>query len=1134
MKFQNFYIKKKRIELKKISINKNQYIYIVELFLILLISILVHSVAHFYNLCEKFNFFLKTHNYLNLEELFFSSILVLCGLIIFSIRRYLELRKETAVTSITKIKLQNEVSERTESENALKNSEKKYRELIEQSVEAIYLQENGRYEIVNNKFLELFKITHEDINSENFTLLDYTHPKSIASMKARMHKVQTGEKVSGMYEFTAITKDKKEIELEASISYIYTDGKIKTQGILRDISKRKRAESIQSAIYMISDATNMTNHLEELIANIHTILKSIIYAPNFYVALYDDKTDTFTSPYFADQFDTLDGKPMNLQGSLTDFIRRTEKAAIIDENKHLALVEAGEAKFILKPAKVWMGAPLKTSVGVFGVVAVQSYESPESYSQEDLELLSLISDQIAIAIEKKKTQDEKEKNRKFFETLIDSLSNPLYVINVDDYTIAAANNAAKELIFKHNLSDNRCYKLIHNIGKPCDSPSHPCSIGHLVKTKRPIKFENVIKNDNGIDVTYEVHVFPIFDDKGEVIQIIENYIDITERKKIEKKLIALAVFPEANPNIVMSINRKQDILYMNKATTVVLRELGISKDNIQHCFPKNIDELIETMLSAGSGMQDVLVKVNESSLAWTFHPVTGQDVIHCYAHNITQQVQQADEINKLSMVATQSSNIITITDLDGVIEYVNPYFTLVAGFEKEEIVGEKISKFKSGNMKNELYEGLWRSISNGIKWTGKIENKKKNGELYWESKTISPIVNADGKITSYISIGTDITNEIQMQRQLVESEKFSAIATLAAGVAHEFKNYLGGIIGNASFSLDEIDSEEGLSLAKETLTKIIDMGEKANDVAMALLTFSKAKSEDRKKEDLKKIITQSVKLIEKELGTLSIEIATHFDDVPPVEVSLSKIQQLLLNLFINAKHAIGTNGVITVTLINKGDVVEIKIGDSGGGINKDNLDKIFDPFFSTKGVWGEEKVSGTGMGLSICRNIAREHNGDLRVDTVLGVGSVFTISIPMSKESNISDITVYKNDKIKGQNIIFFTLNHSIVTNYYEDICKNNFHILLVDNFDKIDKTIINTAALVVCDAKFSAKLELYRLVEFCIENNQPYVMVNCGTMEYQLSDIYENAVANYKEFPDFYKMMQNYVSVSPEITSNQ
>lgn len=1112
------------------SSNKYHYNYVIELFLILIISIFVHYVAHLYDLYEKFDLFLKAYEHFHLNELFFSGIIILFGLIIFSIRRYLELKKETAVTLITKIKLQKEVSERTEAENALKNSEKKYRDLIEQSAEAIYLQEDGKYKIVNNKFLELFNINHEDINSENFSLLDYTHPKYIPYMKERMHKVQSGEKVSGMYEFTAITKDKKEIELEASISYIHSGDKIKTQGILRDISKRKRAESIQSAIYMISEAANMTNNVDELIANIHTILKSIIYAENFYVAFYNEKTDTYIAPYFIDQFDTIDGKPMNLQGSLTDYIRRTEKAAIIDENKHLALVEAGEAKYILKPAKTWMGAPLKTSVGVFGVVAVQSYEYSDLYSREDLELLSLISDQIAIAIEKKKTQDEKEKNRKFFETLIDSLSNPLYVINVDDYTIAASNNAAKELVFKHNSSDKCCYKLIHNLEKPCNSPSHPCSIAHIVKTKRPIKFENVIKNDNGIDITYEVHVFPIFNDKGEVIQIIENYIDITERKTTEKKLIALAVFPEANPNIVMSINRKHEVLYMNTATTVVLGELGISKDNIPLCFPKNIDELIETMLSEGCGCQDVQVEVNESILAWTFSPVTGQDVIHCYGHDITCQVKQADEINKLSMVTTQSSNIITITDVNGIVEYVNPYFTFVTGFEKEEIVGGKLSCIKSGNMKKEMYKDLWRSILNGIKWTGKIENKKKNGELYWESKTISPIVNAEGKITSYISIGTDITNEIQMQRQLVESEKFSAIATLAAGVAHEFKNYLGGIIGNASFSLDEIDSEEGLSLAKETLTKIIDMGEKANDVAMALLTFSKAKPEDRKKEDIKKIITQSIKLIEKELDTLSIEIAIHFDDVPPVEVSLSKIQQLLLNLFINAKHAIGTNGVITVALINKGDMVEIKIGDSGGGIKKENLNKIFDPFFSTKGVWGEENVSGTGMGLSICRNIAREHRGDLTVDSVLGVGSVFTITIPLSKEI---DMTIYKNDSINNQNIIFFTLNHSIVANYYEDTCKNNFQLLLVDNFDKIDKTIINTAALVVCDAKFSAKLELYRLVEFCIENNQPYVMVNCGTMEYQLSDIYENAIANYKESPDFYKIMQDYASVSPKITSN-
>ncbi len=1020
--------------------------------------------------------------------------------------------------------------ERDKAEFALKNSEEKYRTLIDQSADAIFLHVDGKYEIVNDKLLEMFNVTMDDINSDKFSILDYTHPRSIPLLQERRRKALAGEKLSSTYEFTGLTKDKREIELETSISYIFTGGKLKAQGIFRDISKRKRSESIQTAIYNISDAANMTNNLKELISKIHLILKSIMYANNFYVALYDEKSDLYKSPYFVDQFDTVnEEETLDLTGSLTDFVRKNQTAAIIDEKRHTELVKAGEAKYILKPAKVWMGAPLKTSSGIFGVLAVQSYESSDLYTNDDLELLNLISGQIAVVIEKRKASDENEKNRKFFETVIDALSNPLYVISAEDYTVTVANKAAKKIIFKDDCLDKKCHQLIRGEDKPCSSVKDPCSLKVLLKKKKALKFEQLVMNENNDEMIYEVNSVPIFDDNGKIVQMIESFVDITERKRDEQKLTELAFFPESNPNVIMSINSKKEITYMNTATTLILGEMGVQKNNILSCFPKNLDELIDTMLSDGAGMENIRVELDNHVIAWSFHPVVGQDCIHCYGHDITRQVKQDAEINKLSLVATQSSNIIMILNLTGIVEYVNPYFTFVTGFESDEVVGKKLTMIKSGTMKPSLYEDLWDSVIKGSTWSGRIENKKKNGDLYWESKTISPIFNYNGKINSYISIGTDITNEIKLQKQLVESEKFSAIATLAAGVAHEFKNYLGGIIGNASFSLDEIDSPDGLSLAKETLTKIIDMGEKANDVAMSLLTFSKAKSEDRKKEDMKRIIIQSIKLIEKELDTLSIEVALHFDEVSPIDVSLSKIQQLLLNLFINAKHAIGKNGVITIALLNKGDRIEIRIGDSGGGIAQENLDKIFDPFFSTKGVWGNEKITGTGMGLSICRNLAREHNGDLTVDTVLGIGSVFTISLPISKDY---ELVLYENNSRKEKNVIFFTLNHFSVTNYYDDACNCNLQLLQVDNFEKIDKSIINSTEIVICDAKFSAKLELYRFVEFCIQNNQPYVMVNCGTMEYQLSELYDNSIANYKEFPDFYKIMNDYESYLQEKTS--
>ncbi|MCK4452586.1 MAG: PAS domain S-box protein, partial [Anaerolineae bacterium] len=364
--------------------------------------------------------------------------------------------------------------------------------------------------------------------------------------------------------------------------------------------------------------------------------------------------------------------------------------------------------------------------------------------------------------------------------------------------------------------------------------------------------------------------------------------------------------------------------------------------------------------------------------------------------DVTERKRAEQELRKLSAAVIQSANMIVITDLNGIIEYVNPQFSQLTGYSLVEAVGKPVSILKSGKQGSEFYRDLWQTIKSGKAWTGKLQNRRKDGDIYWERKTITAIFDENNRIVNFLSIGEDITTEIIAQQKLVEADKMSAVGMLAAGVAHEFKNYLAGIVGNASFALTELEEEGGLQLAYETLSKIVEYGEKANDVAMSLLSYSKARPEEVNQEDLKKIVRSTIGLVEKEMKNLSIEVVTYFEEVPEVEVSTSKIQQLLLNLLINAQHAIKSKGVITIALLAESDRVMIKVGHTGVGISPENLSKIFDPFFSTKGVWGKDELVGTGMGLAICRNIAREHGGDLTAESVVGVGTTFTLTLPVS------------------------------------------------------------------------------------------------------------------------------------------
>ena len=395
-------------------------------------------------------------------------------------------------------------------------------------------------------------------------------------------------------------------------------------------------------------------------------------------------------------------------------------------------------------------------------------------------------------------------------------------------------------------------------------------------------------------------------------------------------------------------------------------------------------------------------------------------------------------------------------------------------------------------------------------------NRRKNGDTYWERMIVTPIHNASGEIMNFLAVKEDITTEIEAQQQILESDKLAAVGVLAAGVAHEFKNYLGGIVGNASFALEELEDDNNLEIAKETLSRIVEMGERANQVAMSLLSYSKAQPTEMALVNLQEIVEQTISLLEKELKTRTIEIATFFEEIPLVEVIAGKIQQLLLNLLINAEQAISSHGAITVALVisHELDHVLLKVGDTGPGISKDILSKIFDPFFSTKGVWGKDDVSGTGLGLSICRNIAHEHNGDLTAISNEGLGTTFILKLPLVKKSTNEDTTTQV--PIHSVHIFIFSLDTSIMSNYFKAASSVDVELYAIDDIDRMQSEIFHLCNLVILDAKFAGKVELLRMVERCTETDVPHIVVNCGTKEYQLAYLYEKAAAVFHDTPEF------------------
>jgi len=289
-------------------------------------------------------------------------------------------------------------------EAALKESEEKYHNLFEHSNDAIFVHDlDGNIIDVNQKALDLFGYTKSQMLSLKVSNL---HPNTVL-IKSQLAFETIAQAGSVNFEIEFRKKDGSIFPASVSSSQFEARGKVLIQGLVRDITRQRKVEQIQTVLFNITQATSSAENLDNLLQIIHQQLGTLIDTTNFYVALYDKESDLYSFPFVVDEFEQNDTfSPLELKKSLTDYVRRTGMALLADDDVHHRLMADGEVELVGTDSKVWMGAPLKTPEGITGVVAVQSYRDDAIYSERDLELLSYISEHIAMAINRKRAEEK--------------------------------------------------------------------------------------------------------------------------------------------------------------------------------------------------------------------------------------------------------------------------------------------------------------------------------------------------------------------------------------------------------------------------------------------------------------------------------------------------------------------------------------------------------------------------------------------------------------------------------------------------------------------------------------------------------------------------------------------------------
>jgi PAS domain S-box-containing protein len=380
--------------------------------------------------------------------------------------------------------------------------------------------------------------------------------------------------------------------------------------------------------------------------------------------------------------------------------------------------------------------------------------------------------------------------------------------------------------------------------------------------------------------------------------------------------------------------------------------------------------------------------------------------------DITDRKRAEDAHARLATAVEQAAEAIVITDTSGEILYVNPAFEKTAGYTREEAVGKNPRILKSGKHDSAFYRQMWESLTQGKVWSGRIINKKKNGALYEEEMTISPIRDSSGKVINYVAVNRDVTQEVALEEQLRQAQKMESIGQLAGGVAHDFNNILVVIQGNASLLLEAKKlSEADADLAKQ----IINAAERAAGLTRQLLVFGRKQVMQPDHLNLNEIVGNMTKMLQRILGEDIALRSDYAPTLPLVFADAGMIEQILLNLAVNARDAMPDGGQLMIATASKtigqeyaqqnpaaapGQCVCLSVTDTGCGIAPENLSRIFEPFFTTK-----EIGKGTGLGLATVYAIVKQHHGWIEVDSQVDKGTTFHIYLPATKDTTAKQKT---------------------------------------------------------------------------------------------------------------------------------
>jgi two-component system cell cycle sensor histidine kinase/response regulator CckA len=344
---------------------------------------------------------------------------------------------------------------------------------------------------------------------------------------------------------------------------------------------------------------------------------------------------------------------------------------------------------------------------------------------------------------------------------------------------------------------------------------------------------------------------------------------------------------------------------------------------------------------------------------------------------------------------------VMITERDGSITWVNPAFSRITGFSTKEATGRKPSILRSGKHDDLFYDEMWKTILAGHVWDGELTNMRKDGQLYLEAQTITPVRDARGEISHFVAVKRDVSQRRRFEEELRQSQKMEAVGRLAGGVAHDFNNILGVIMGYGEIVQRRMAAADPL---RGKVAEILKAAASAADLTRQLLAFSRKQILQPRVLDLNLVVADMDKMLRRLIGE-DIELKTSLrEPLGSVRADPGQIEQVLMNLVVNARDAMPGAGSLLIETAavdldsssltmhpgaHPGPHVMLAVSDTGEGMDKETASRIFEPFFTTKALG-----KGTGLGLSTVYGIVEQSGGHVDVYSEKGLGTTFKVYLP--------------------------------------------------------------------------------------------------------------------------------------------